>query len=194
MAYLYHGSLVAGIATLQVRSYVRDYPGEKVVYLSGSRAYALFYIWDAVHNQRTGKYVTCSLKEGIVHYYEQFPNQVEAFYDGVSGYMYAVRRDNNFISTSEYDMWLSKKDVQIEQAVFIPNVYDEIKRYEEEGNIKIIRFNRLSEQEKKQCSERMMFHIKKNNLLEMPHSEESQFVRYYFSDAWECAKASAELV
>lgn len=53
--YLFHGSFVSGIERLHATSKLHGTEDTMVVYLTANPAYALFYIWDAAHNKRTGK-------------------------------------------------------------------------------------------------------------------------------------------
>ena len=68
--YLFHGSFASGIETLHATSKLHGTEDTMVVYLTENPVYALFYIWDAEHNKRTGKYVTCFIKNGKVYYEE----------------------------------------------------------------------------------------------------------------------------
>lgn len=187
---LFHGSFLSGFTILKPMSKSQHHPTEKVVYLTAHRAYALFYIWDAQHNRRNNKWVTCSLKNGIVEYQEQFPNQLVEFYNGVSGYLYTVLKDNTFIKAPESDMWLSKDDVPIQKTEFIHNVYEEMLRYEQIGKIKILRYTSLSETDKSNLVDRMVGYIMRKNLIAFPECEEAQFVSTYFIEAWEKAISS----
>ena len=86
---LYHGSACGDITALEPRSRLHG-TDTQVVYLTDSPAYALFYLWNA---QRTGthaKHVTGGIRDGVAFYEEQFPGQLEAFYKGVSGWLYEL--------------------------------------------------------------------------------------------------------
>lgn len=86
--YLYHGSHIPDIEKLNATSLFHGTSDTKVVYLTDSYPYSLFYILDADHNIKQGKHVTSWIKDGIVYFEEQFPNQLLEFYKGVSGYVY----------------------------------------------------------------------------------------------------------
>ena len=85
----YHGSAAADIQALEPRSLLHG-TADRVVYLTDHVTYALLYIWDEQHNGRAGKYVTGWIKDGVACYEEQFPNQLQTFYQGVQGYLYTV--------------------------------------------------------------------------------------------------------
>lgn len=184
MEYLYHGSWISGLTVLNPKSYCHNYPNEKVVYLTANRAYSLFYIWDAQHNNRNNKYVTCGLKDGVVQYHEQFPNQLYSFYNGVSGYIYSVIKDETFIKGSESDMWINKNPVPVRKIEFIPNVYDEILKYEQAGKVEIRRYHSLSVEDKNRFIDMTVNYITDKKLMLSPNSEESKFISKHFVEAW----------
>lgn len=99
--YLYHGSYVGKIKKLKANSKQHNGKEEKVVYLTSNYAYSLFYIWDPIKNHRTNKYVTVYIKDGIVYYEEQFPNQFYQFYNNVKGYVYYCEMHDEFLNGSE---------------------------------------------------------------------------------------------
>ncbi len=189
MNYVYHGSFFSDIKVLNPVSKLHSDPTQNVVYTTSNRAYALLYIWDSKHNKKSTKHVTCAIKNGIVNYYEQFPNQLKSFYDGVSGYVYSAVRDENFVKSAEEDMWVSKNKVCIENYEKINNVYDEILNLEKLGSIKIIRFETLSPEEQDKMIDMIAGIIKKKELLTLPLSEETIFYSSYYVQAWEKVKS-----
>ena len=100
MEFLYHGSVVAGITTLETRSLLHN-SDKKVVYLTGNLPFALVYIWDGQHNHYDKKYVSGGIRNGTAFYEEWFPNQLEMFYKNVSGYLYCVQNCVDFQSIIE---------------------------------------------------------------------------------------------
>ncbi len=140
--YLYHGSFIPGIEKINARSLLHETCNTKVVYLTDSYPYSLFYIWDPDHNIKQRKHVTSWIKDGIVYYEEQFPNQLAEFYKGVSGYVYCVEKNDSFNLVKEREsMWYSEKDAFVSKVKTISDVYTEIKKYESKGLIKIKYFN-----------------------------------------------------
>ena len=186
---LYHGSSVADITFLEPRSKLHGSQNEKVVYLSGSIPYALVYIWDSQKTNYSRKHVTCALKEGIVHYEEMFPDQLKAFYENVSGYLYCAEQTDNMkrMPETHEDMFYSTTPVKIEKAIFIPDVYKEILRYEEEGLFRIFRFNDATKEAQDERIDRTPKWIGMCNLLEADN-EQAHFMKYYCRQAWELAE------
>ncbi len=186
--YLYHGSIVPNITELITNA--KSYDGKNnILYLTDSLPYSLFYIWDTKHNLKKGKHITCWIKNGIVHYEEQFENQLKRFYDGVSGYVYVVNNSKAFKQVSDREsMWFSYNNVSVFEVVYVPNVYDEIQKYVAEGKIKIISYEQADRKKIDNLYEQISERIIEDNLLNAPDCEDALFYRTFFSKAWEDAK------
>lgn len=186
--FLYHGSYQAGIKTLNAVSLLHGNSERKAVYLTDSIPYALFYIWNSKHNKRKRKYVTCSVKEGIVYYEEQFPAQLTAFYDGVEGYVYKIKANRTFLKVENCEsVWFSCDNVTVTDTIYIPNVYKEILRYQELGKIKVIRFEEAPKEKINSLYTHIAHKIMNSGLIEQTESEESIFYQTYFGAAWNMA-------
>lgn len=186
MTKLYHASSVPGIGVLKAISPLHGSDGERVVYLTESLPYSLFYIWDAEHNKKPGKHVTCWLKSGIVHYEEQFPDQMRAFYEGVKGYVYSVESNESCEQMPNREgMWFSRRDVKVEEAIFIEDVYAEIMRYVQLGQVKVIPFDEVSQDKIRLLYDHMAQDILAKGLLDRPDCAEAIFYRTYFPSVWE---------
>ena len=85
MPSLYHGSAQGGLTELKAFSSLHG-RGDRVLYLTDCVPYALFYIWDGARLGSGRKHVTGSVRQGRAWYEEQFPGQLEAFYEGASGW------------------------------------------------------------------------------------------------------------
>lgn len=183
---LYHGSFYSNLIVLEPNSRFHDDPTKKVVYLTENKAYSLFYIWDAKHNNLNTKYVTCWIKNDIVHYEEQFSDQLFKLYNGVSGYVYYF--DNlQCIKAKEPQMWAIEKPVKVNSCEFIANVYDKILEYEKNGKIVVHRYNELTENERKKIDEKMAKYIKEKCFADM-NREKTQFIRSNLVNAWKLAE------
>lgn len=68
---LYHGSKAANVDFLEPRSKLHGSNNEKVVYLSGNKAYALVYIWDSEKTNYSLKWITCALEVTGVNFMEE---------------------------------------------------------------------------------------------------------------------------
>lgn len=187
--YLFHGSFASGIEALHATSKLHGTEDTMVVYLTANPVYALFYIWDTEHNKRTGKYVTCFIKNGKVYYEEQFPDQLKAFYQGVSGYLYCIHHTEDFARVEGWeDMWYSRKDAEIAEVRFIPNVYEELMKYEREGKLEVISFEKVATERIRDLYEYMAKKLVNNGIVKQPDCEEAVFYQTYFAPVWRMAK------
>lgn len=184
---LYHGSFDGDIKVLKPISKCNDEKGKKVVYLTQSREYALFYIWDSGHNGRKQKWVTCYIKEGVVHYEEQFSNQLYKFYNGVSGYLYFADLNVNITKAREQLMWYTEQEVAKFTIEKIENVFAEIVKGEKEGKIVIHRYNELEKDKKMLIDKKMAEYIIMKDLFNS-NCDDAKFMKKHHIDAWQLAK------
>lgn len=163
--------------------------------MTANPAYALFYIWDAEHNKGTGKYVTCFIKNGKVYYEEQFPDQLKTFYKGVSGYLYCVVQTEEFSPVKGWEeMWSVGKDTKVAEVRFIPDVYDELMKYEKEGKLEVISYEKVASERIKDLYEYMARKLVNNGIVKQPDCEEAVFYRTYFESVWRMALGRAETI
>lgn len=186
MAYLYHGSIVSGITTLEARSQLHG-TDKAVVYLTDSIPYALFYIWD---NQQTGfdrKYVTGGFRDGQAFYEEQFPDQLRTFYQGVSGYLYRIQRPGKAQAVAQRDgLFWQEGSVTVADAVFISDVYAELLKYEAEGYLNILRFNDQTDARKEKLTRIIAEYIRQSQFF-TDDEEQLRFMQKHFTAAWRYA-------
>lgn len=181
----YHGSITSGIKELTPFSTLHG-TDRKVVYLTGNIPYALFYIWDKEHNHYEGKHVTAWIKDGKAYYEEQFPDQLKAFYKEVSGYLYLVAPtpDINITENGE-GLCYSSTGVPTEREEYIPDVYDELLKYEAAGKLKIRRYNEQSKERQNELIDLIASAIIKENCFN--DKAKAEFYQRYFVKAWERA-------
>ncbi len=187
----YHGSSIPGIQTLEPRSrrhsatlYKSD--SEGLVYLTTNIPYALVYIWDSEKTGSSAKWVTCGIRDGVTFYEEQFPNQLRAFYQGVSGYLYVVEDTEPTPVTDRECMYVSQKPLHVSQMIPIRDIYDELLRHEREGSIQIRRFTEQPQKMQEKLTNRIVMYIQQKQLLHAD-SEEAYFIQKYFTEAWSLA-------
>ncbi len=186
---LYHGTSAPGIQSLKARSTRWD-NGKNALYLTSNRAYALFYIWDCA---RFGdyKFVTCGVRDGVVFYEEQFPNQLQTLYAGNHGYLYICEKDDRFERVENREqMFVSPQDAPVLSVEEIDDAYAEILRLEEQGQVRIKRFLEQSGEEQARLTEMIAEYIAKCGLLSqnMQDKPETAFLRRFHRAAWEKAK------
>ena len=131
MDYLYHGSAVPGITALEARSTLHG-TDKQIVYLTDSIPYALLYIWDGARSGSPVKHVTAWVEGGAARYEEQFPHQLERFYQGVSGWLYRAPKDAAQPVDGREGLFYVDGGTPVE-GEYIPDVYGELLRHDAAG-------------------------------------------------------------
>ena len=171
----YHASNIEGLEELHANSRSHGEEGKRVLYLTDNRAYSLFYLRDKKIN-----FVTCGVREdGLVHYFERFPNQLQVIYEGQTGYLYQCNSNDKIKETKTKGVWIIEENTRIDDAEYVTDAYREILKAEAEGNVIIHRFADIPEEE----SKRMANHIKEH--LEEEPQERKEFYIKYFSSIWD---------
>lgn len=188
--YLYHGSAVGGIQSLRAGSILHG-TGERVLYLTDSAPYALFYIWDENRTGFSYKHITAWLKDGLAQYEEQFPGQLEAFYRGASGWLYRVERTREIqLVEGREGLFCALGDTAVAEAAFVPDVYEALLAHEAKGRAKLWRFEERPPEKREELMERAAQWIARNGFF--PGREEAAFFRQYFPEAWLRAESLGE--
>lgn len=184
--YFYHGSISADITKLKASSLLYN-TNKKVVYLTDNIPYALFYIWDGKHNNYDRKFVTGWIKNGLACYEELFPDQLEIFYKGVSGYLYCVKNNLNISAAEDREsMYYSETDIIIDHAVYISDIYYELMKYEAAGKFKLLRFNEQPKERQDMLINKSADIITESDFFKNDETKLS-FYKKYFTEAWERA-------
>lgn len=187
MKCFYHGSSVSGINKLEARSILHN-TEEKVVYLTDSIPYAIYYIWDTEHNGVNRKHVTGWVKNGIAYYEEQFPDQLKTFYKGVSGYLYCIEDNLNVKPMENRDnLYYSTNDVLVTEVVQIVDVYEELLKYEAEGKFVVLRYNEQTVERQNELVDLIAEAIIRENFY-VQDKDQQEFMKKHFSKAWEKAE------
>ena len=170
---LYHGTAAGGLKVIKANS--RSHISEKMVaYFTEDRCYALVCCRD-----RSENFVTMSLNtDGKLHYYERFPNQLEILYSGRHGYLY-LPDDINGLENTKGHTWESERDVPVHGYEVIDDVYAEILKEEESGNVVIHRYSEIDPAEQKMHANYIRDHIDEEG------KEMKQFYLSHFSSLWD---------
>ncbi|MCM1298448.1 MAG: hypothetical protein NC203_02375 [Firmicutes bacterium] len=170
---LYHGTTVGGLSVIKANT--RSHAlGKPVAYFTEDRCYAL-----ACCRSRNENFVTMGLcKDGKQHYYERFPDQLKIIYGGKCGYIYFITRSNDLINTKGHT-WESEADVQICGYETIDDVYAEILKEEQAGNIIIHKYLEIDPKEQKQHANYIKEHIDDQG------REMKRFYLTHFSSLWD---------
>lgn len=187
----YHGSDIAGIRQLEVRSRLHN-SDEKVVYLTDKIPYALIYIWDKEHNGCRRKHVTAWIKDGVTFYEEQFPDQLKTYYQGVAGTLYIVS-DNSTIKPMEKrdNLFYCTQNVPVAQEEYIADVYERLLECERAGEFKVLRYLEQTEERQKELVELVAEGIRRAGFYENDE-EQKAFMKRHFAKSWELAERKRE--
>lgn len=187
MDYLYHASNIGDIRKLKASSSLHK-SGDRVLYLTDNIPYALLYIWDEGITGYGGKHVTGWIRGGIAFYEEQFPDQLEAFYTGASGYLYRIPKPQDLLALENREgLFYSSQEAKVDQVKHIPDVQEALLDFEKKGKFQVLRYNEQSEKRKSQLIDLMAEAIVRADFYE--HDEARRlFVEKYFPDSWKKAK------
>lgn len=138
---LYHGTTVPDLEILRANS--RDREGNPALYLTDNFSYSLFYIRD-----REIDFVTCGVDgEGIVHYDEKFPNQLDVLYRGRPGWVYEV--DVEAEPTKINGIYVTRGDAGVIRAHYIPDALEAIQSEIQRGAVDFLAYENTTEEQRK---------------------------------------------
>ena len=170
---LYHGSIEGNIREVWARSKSHS-SGKMVAYFTSDRVYALVCC-----RKRTENFVTMGPdKNGKQHYYERFPDQLKVIYAGSEGYLYTPVSEEGLVRTRG-NSFESITDVPVILFEHVPDVYAEILKEEQAGNVIIHRYADIDTEEQRQMILSIREGWKKGEFAEY-----SDFVYEHFSPLW----------
>lgn len=168
---LYHGTTVPGLDILRANS--RDREGREVLYLTNNFSYSLFYIRD-----REIDFVTCGVgKDGIVHYDEKFPNQLDVLYRGRSGWVYEV--DVEAEPTKINGIFVTRGDAKVLHAHYIPDTLKAIREEIQRGAIDFLTYENTTEEQRKLNQEGIAQLLESDDKMS---AQKRAFFQTYFSE------------
>lgn len=148
---LYHGSIFGGLQVIKANS-LSHTSGKQVAYFTEDRCYALVCCRDKGEN-----FVTMGLREdGKQHYFERFPHQLEVLYGGKRGYLYSV---DHPLQKKTGHTWESESDVPVCRCEVIEDIYSQILKEEEMGNLIIHRYSEIDPIEQKMHANYIKSHL-----------------------------------
>lgn len=169
---LYHGTTIGVLGIIKANADSHTL-GKKVAYFTEDRGYALVCCRDKSEN-----FVTMGLrKDGKQHYYERFPEQLKILYSGKQGYIYFIETAAGLKNTKGHT-WESEVDVPVRQYEVVADVYSEILKEEEMGNIIIHRYSEIDPVEQKMYTNYIKEHIDDEG------EEMKRFYNAHFGSLW----------
>ena len=169
----YHGSIIKGLNIIlaNAKSHV---DGNMIAYFTTDRVYALVCC-----RSRRENFVTMGLKDGVQHYFERFPNQLQILYEGKEGFLYRPVASDGFKNTKG-NTWESPVDVPVTLYKHISNIYAEILREEAVGNLIVHRYAEIDPAEQK-----MHANYIRDHLDDPLYVECREFLAQRFSLLWD---------
>ncbi|MDE5801955.1 MAG: hypothetical protein K2I22_03445 [Lachnospiraceae bacterium] len=170
---LYHGTTIGGLSIIKANA--KSHTSEKTVaYFTEDRCYALVCC-----RTREENFVTMGLRgDGKQHYFERFPNQLKKLYGGKRGYIYTIAAADGLVNTKGHT-WESETDVSVHRCEIVDDVYAEILKEEQAGNIVIHRYLEIDPIEQQQNANYMKEHIDDQG------EEMRRFYLTHFSSLWD---------
>ncbi|MBD5534750.1 MAG: hypothetical protein HDQ99_03615 [Lachnospiraceae bacterium] len=170
---LYHGTTIGGLNIIKANA--KSHTSEKAVaYFTEDRCYALVCC-----RTRDENFVTMGLRsDGKQHYFERFPDQLKILYGGKRGYIYTIAEADGLINAKGHT-WESETDVPVHRCEIVDDVYAEILKEEQAGNIVIHRYLEIDPIEQQQHANYIKEHINNQG------GEMREFYLTHFSSLWD---------
>jgi len=146
---LYHASPVKGIKTLT--PHISNH-GQPLIYFSSKPENTLVYLSNAIEKcckenafEHSGAYTKWGSygfnSDGILTLDEYYPNASYDTYKGVEGYIYAVKEADYIRSFAEIPFsFISEKNAEVKDIIFIPDAYEAILQAAREGRIIVTKY------------------------------------------------------
>ena len=127
----YHGSPTKDIEYLVPNETTFRKGDEAHVYLSSYKAHAALYAAKC-HMYPYG----FDKDNGLPKYHEPFEGCLKEFYGSKKGYIYTVEEDNSIVPLEGIRYgFLTKESVEVKAIEFFEDIYEQLLRYEENGEI-----------------------------------------------------------
>lgn len=170
---LYHGTPIGGLHVIKANAKSHT-TGKPVAYFTEDRCYALVCC-----RSREENFVTMGPgKDGMQHYIERFPDQLRTLYSGKRGYLYLLESTDG-LRRGKGHSWESETDVPVSQCEVVDDVYTEILREEQLGNIVIHRYSDIDPADQRQAANSIKEH------MEAEPEEMKRFYKEHFSSLWD---------
>lgn len=172
---LYHGSNVPDIERLRPNFSNHDKP---YVYLTHSPVLAAIY----AHNPLTrpnGFFSYWWGKDGILRYDEYFENQLETIYAGQKGYVYQCEGVYPKLEKMPW-VYLSETEVAVTDCLEVPDLYELLLHYEQEGQLLVNRWLQVSEKQREVWENVVRRSLAKTDLTTPIGQEYAAYIKAHF--------------
>ncbi len=173
---LYHGSGTAGIARLRPFASNHEKP---YAYLTDSEVLAAVY----AHNPLTrpnGFFTYWWRKDGVLCYDEYFNDQLREIYAGQRGYVYECEGELPRLERMPW-VYLSEGEVPVRNCIEIPDLYEQLLRYEREGRLIVQRWGDVSQQQRQIWENVVRRSLRQTDLSTPAGQEYAAYVHAHFS-------------
>lgn len=182
---LYHGSRTGGIEVLEPRLADHERP---YIYLSTIEVVAAFYLCNAVERPYYWfPYGFSKNDPEIPVYNELYPNALEEVSAGVEGYIYKVNvSDEQIIPFKNIPCArLGIEPIPVQDVIYVPNAYELLQSYVEQGKLLIGRYEDKSEKELNWYYKTIGDYIREKDMRSTPDCSYALFVKEKFPFIWE---------
>ena len=191
----YHATNKKGLREL--KPFVSNHK-EAYCYFSDKRENILIYLSNPIKKfcEETNKYTQDKYNwfihygfviNGKLVYFEYCENLLYDTYYGVSGYIYYVESDEGMETLPQIrNVFINKNRVKPIKVEYIEDAYSEILKEKEKGNIAIIWYKDLTEEQKK--------NIKKLVLDDYNNNPNDLATRYYYEEHFDFVKTQKKKV
>lgn len=174
---LYHGSAVSHIENLRPFLSNHDKP---YVYLTHSKVLATIY----AHNPLTrpnGFFSYWWRADGVLCYDEYFENQLETIYADQKGYVYECEGEYPQMERMPW-VYLAKENVHVSNCIEIPNIYEQLLRFEQEGILKVQRWCDVSVKQREVWENVVKRSLAKTDLTTPLGAEYYEYIKAHFEN------------
>ena len=188
----YHGSIIPHLTELRPFEGKENNLKRPYVYLTTNPQLAIHYIRD---KSRLWISPTLDVREdGVLVYQEMFSNALEYMYKGVSGYVYRVSGDYGIDTVPGVRFAaVSDEPVPIIDSKFIPDVYDAILSFADDGKFIYEHYEDLPQWRHDKIREWVLKWIKDGDWISKPQEPMARFYQEKWPEYWlEAARARRE--
>lgn len=173
---LYHGSSTPDLATLCpfVSNHEKPY-----VYLTHSEVLATIYAYNPLPRP-SGLFSYWWRKDGILCYDEYFKNQLEEIYSGQTGYVYECEGVFPPLERMPW-IYLSEQGVPTLRCRKIPDLYQQLLQYEQEGLLFVQRYDQVSEKQREIWANVVRQSLEQADLSTLAGQEYAAYIRAHVS-------------
>lgn len=179
----YHGNQIKGIRLLM--PHVSEH-GRPYAYFTENPVIAAIYTVHPVEKPYTW-YPYGYDEAGTPVYMEYYPDALRDIYGDQTGYLYGCERLPKGGVSLENCVFVTQEPVPVSSCIRIGDVYAWLREQEQLGNLKIIRYEALSDEQRSWAEKMVAEEIHKHDLRAQPDCSYARFLRSRFARVWEAA-------